>query len=163
MITMRIEGLIIRLLSLLFLVSAVGVECMHSSDTPSNQDGNTVSIAASSTQPATDVRGTWSGTFISRHSDTPPFTITVKINPDLQGHLIGDSSLNSDCLKDARLQVTVSGSNIVLAGSDKEGDNITFRGSIDNTGTLLTLSYIINASASARCETDDGTGTMGKR
>ena len=57
----------------------------------------------------------------------------------------------------------VSGSNVVLAGSDKEGDNISFRGNIDKTGTVLTLNYIINGSASPRCETDDGTGTMGKR
>jgi hypothetical protein len=159
---MKSEGLIIHPLPVLFLMLVVCVE-MHSSDKPNSQGSNTVSIAALSTQPAIDVKGTWSGTFISRHSDTSPFTITVKINSDLKGHLIGDSSLNSDCLKEARLQVTVNGSEIVLAGGDKEGDNITFRGSIDNTGTLLTLSYIINASASARCETDDGTGTMGKR
>jgi hypothetical protein len=66
-------------------------------------------------------------------------------------------------LKDGSLQVTVNGSNIVLAGGDNEGNHITFRGTIDQTGTLLNLNYILNSSASARCESDDGAGTMGKR
>ena len=59
--------------------------------------------------------------------------------------------------------MTVNGSNVVLAGSDKKGDTVTFEGTVDNTGTVLKLNYIINGSASARCEIDDGTGTMGKR
>jgi hypothetical protein len=116
-----------------------------------------------SQQTTTDIKGTWSGTFVSRHADISPFTITVKISSDSHGHLVGDSSLVSDCLDSHRLQVTVSGSNIVLAGSDAKGDTVTFRGTIDTTATLLTLNYIINGSASGRCETDDGSGTMGKR
>lgn len=122
-----------------------------------------ISAATSWTQAATDVRGTWSGTFISKNADISPFTITVKINSDTSGRLVGDSSLVSQCLDNHRLQVTVNGSNIVLAGSDAKGDSVTFTGTIDSTGTLLNLTYIINGSASARCEIDNGSGTMGKR
>ena len=110
-----------------------------------------------------DVTGTWSGTFQSRQPNFTPFTITVVINTDASGNLVGASSVSSDCLKDGSLHVTVNGSNIVLAGGDNEGDHITFRGTIDKTGTLLNLNYILNGSASARCESDDGAGTMGKR
>ena len=128
-------------------------------------DQNQLSTSApSSTQQAgIDVRGKWSGTLFSNHSDVAPFTMTVVITPDSRGHLIGGSSFNADCLKNAHLEVTVKGSTVVLAGSDKEGDNITLRGTLDNTGTLLTLTYVLNGSASGRCETDDGTGTLGKR
>jgi hypothetical protein len=117
-----------------------------------------------STQPAAvDVRGIWSGTFYSKHSNVAAFTMTVSINPDAHGHLIGTSSLNSDCLKDAQLQVTVTGSKVVLAGSNKEGDTITVRGTVDTTGTLLKSTYILNGSATGKCETDDGTGDLAKR
>jgi hypothetical protein len=110
-----------------------------------------------------DIRGTWSGTFYSNHSDVASFTMTVVINPDSRGRIVGSSTLTSHCLKGADLEVTVTGSNVVLAGSDKEGNNITLRGSLDNTGTLLKSTYILNGSASGRCETDDGTGTLTKR
>jgi hypothetical protein len=53
-------------------------------------------------------------------------------------------------------------SNVVLAGSDEEGDSVTFRGTADQSGTVLTMNYIVNASASGRCEMDRGRGTMGK-
>ncbi len=121
------------------------------------------SVLARAPQPTTDVRGTWSGTFFSRHSNVPPFTMTVVINPDLQGHLIGASTLKSQCMASARLEVTVTGSQVVLAGSDQRGDNLTVRGTVDNSGTLLNASYILNASAGGKCETDDGTGSLAKR
>jgi hypothetical protein len=130
--------------------------------TASSLQGASTATAAASTT-AADMKGTWSGTFQSKHADISPFTITVVINPNSQGHLIGTSSLASECVKDVRLQVTVNGSNVVLAGTDEDGDSITFRGSIDQTGTLLTMKYIANGSASGRCETDEGTGTMGRR
>ena len=57
----------------------------------------------------------------------------------------------------------MNGSNVVLAGSDADGDNITFGGTLDNPSALLTLNYVLNGSASRRCETDNGTGTMWKR
>ena len=131
---------------------------------PADDQGTQATSAAVSSQtPATDVRGTWSGTFYSKHSNVAPFTMTVVINPDSRGHLIGNSTLNSDCLKGAILQVTVTGSKVVLAGSDQEGDNITVRGTVDGTGTLLNANYILNGSATGKCETDDGTGSLGKR
>ena len=120
-------------------------------------------VSAGSTQPGLDVRGTWSGAFFSKHSNVAPFTMTVVINPDSRGHLIGTSSLNSDCLKGVQLEVTVTGSQVVLAGSDEEGDSMTVRGTVDKTGTLLKANYILNGSASGRCETDDGTGNLAKR
>src|SRR5213592_1132896 len=123
----------------------------------------TSSASGTTQQPAAEVRGTWSGTFFSKHSNVSPFTMTVVINPDSRGHLIGSSTLNSDCLKDVRLEVTVTGSNVVLAGSDESGDNITVRGTVDKTGTLLKASYILNGSATGRCETDNGKGNLAKR
>lgn len=112
---------------------------------------------------AADVRGTWSGTFSSSHSGVAPFTITVVISADAAGHIVGNSTLNSRCLKGAQLQVTVTGSTVVLAGHDKTGNNMTLRGSLDETGTLLKSAYIFNGSAGGGCETDDGTGTLTKR
>jgi hypothetical protein len=159
---MMTKTLVIRVLLLLFvLIRAVGAELIHGSGPTGNQHGDAVSISASSNQP--DVKGTWSGTFISRNAGFEPFTITVVISANSSGHLIGDASLVSRCLDSHRLKVTVTGSNIVLAGNDARGDTVTFSGTIDNTGTLLTLDYTINGSASARCEIDNGTGTMGKR
>ena len=114
-------------------------------------------------QAAVDFSGTWSGTFFSKHSNNAPFTLTVVIGSNSEGRLVGDSSHNSNCLKDLQLQVTVTGSRIVLAGSDSDGDNITLRGTIDKTGTLVKSTYILNGSATGRCETDDGTGTLAKR
>jgi hypothetical protein len=126
-----------------------------------DQPGNAASKSAR--QAAPDLKGTWSGTFLSKHADARPFTITVVINPDPNGALVGTSSLESDCIRSPRLQVSVSGSKVVLAGSDEDGNSIMFRGTVDSTGTLLTMKYIANGSASGRCETDNGSGTLGKR
>jgi len=112
---------------------------------------------------ASDLAGTWSGTFQSDHANMAPFTITVVINPDEQGHLIGKSDLVSPCVKGIKLQVTTEGSDVVLAGSDEDGDNLTFRGTMDASGTIMNMRYIANGSASGKCETDQGSGTMGKR
>jgi hypothetical protein len=35
--------------------------------------------------------------------------------------------------------VTVNGSNVLLAGSDAKGDTVSFRGTVDATGTVLKL------------------------
>ena len=121
------------------------------------------SSPSGSTQPAVDVKGTWSGTFFSKYSNVAPFTMTVVISPNSVGHLIGNSTLNSECLKGAQLEVTVTGSNVVLAGSNEEGDSLTVRGTLDSTDALLKASYIMNGSASGRCETDNGTGNLAKR
>jgi hypothetical protein len=145
-----------------WVITALGAVFLHASRTVDDQGKQPISSPGSQQQPDVDVRGTWSGTFFSRHSNIAPFTMTLMISADSHAHLTGASSLNSDCLKNAKLVVTVTGSNVVMAGSDEEGDNITVRGTIDNTGTLLKASYILNGSASGKCETDDGTGTLAK-
>jgi hypothetical protein len=128
-----------------------------------SQSTQPTSPAGSTQQAETNIRGTWSGTFFSKHPNVAPFTVTVVINPDSRGHLIGSSTLNSDCMKSAQLEVTVTGSTVVLAGSDEEGDNITVRGTVDKTGALLKATYILNASATGRCETDNGSAELAKR
>jgi len=147
---------------LLPLMTMIGAACLYAA--PAGAQSKQATSAAGSTQePAIEIRGTWSGTFFSKHSNVAPFTMTVVINPDSAGHLIGTSTLSSDCLKDVRLEVTVTGSKVVLSGSDESGDNITVRGTVDKTGALLKASYILNGSATGRCETDDGTGNLAKR
>jgi len=149
--------------SLLFLlVTFGGAQLAYGLGSPAHS-GSMVVAAGLSQQSTTDVTGTWSGTFQSRQPNFTPFTITVVINTDANGNLMGASSVSSDCLKDGSLHVQVNGARIVLAGGDSEGNHITFRGTIDKTGTLLNLNYVLNGSASARCESDDGAGTMGKR
>lgn len=143
----------IRILRLLCLISVAGVYLLQTSGAYANEKN-----AASTT-----VQGTWSGTFTSNSPNTSPFTITVVISPDSRGRLFGAASLVFECIKSHRLQVTQNGSSVVLAGSDAEGDNITFRGTLDSTGTLLNLNYVLNGSASRNCETDNGSGTLGKR
>lgn len=145
------------------IVIVLGAVSVYASSTVDDQSQQLISASASQQQADVDVRGTWSGTFFSKHSNVAPFTMTVVISADEHARLIGTSSLDSDCLKNAKLQVTVSGSQVVLAGSDEEGDNITVRGTVDNTGTLLKSTYILNGSATGRCETDRGTGNLAKR
>jgi nitrous oxidase accessory protein NosD len=87
----------------------------------------------------------------------------VVITPNSTGRIVGSSTLTSHCLKGAQLQVTVTGSTVVLAGSDKAGNTMTLRGSLDSTGTLLKSTYVLNGSATGACETDDGTGTLAKQ
>ena len=120
-------------------------------------------LQASALQGVPDVKGRWSGTFHSNHSGVDPFTITVVIDADLKAHLVARSELTSACMKGAKLTVTITGSEVVLAGSDKDGDSMTLRGTLDNTGTLLKSTYILNGSATGGCETDDGTGTLTKQ
>jgi hypothetical protein len=110
-----------------------------------------------------DVTGTWSGTFQSTHRETSPFTMTIVIGPDSGGQLLGNASLASDCFTDSVLHVTVDGSTVVFAGSDSGGNSITFRGGLDSSRTLLKMHYVVNGSASARCESDEGEGSLGKR
>ena len=139
------------------LISTVGAGPLQAANQASTAP------AGSAQQAASDVKGTWSGTFFSKHSNVSPFTMTVVISADSRGHLIGSSTLNSECLKGAQLEVTVTGSQVVIAGSDEAGDNMTVRGTVDSTGTLLKANYILNGSASGRCETDNGTGSLAKR
>src|SRR5260370_6164056 len=143
-------------------MSVMGAAYFYAASSTDGQSKQAIS-GAGSTQPAAEVRGTWSGTFYSKHSNVAPFTMTVVINPDSRGHLIGSSTLSSDCLKDARLEVTVTGSNVVLAGSDEDGDNITVRGTVYKTGALLKASYILNGSAPSADGTHDATATPPNR
>jgi len=141
----------------------MGAAYLYAPSPAGAQSRQPTSAAGSTQQPATQISGTWSGTFFSKDSNIAPFTMTVVMNPDSRGHLIGSSTLNSDCLKGAQLEVTVTGSKVVLAGSDEEGDSITVRGTVDKAGTLLKASYILNGSATGRCETDEGTGSLARR
>lgn len=147
----------------LLLLTTMRADWIYAAGSIDDQAEESTSTVGSAQQPGFDVKGTWSGTFFSKQSNVPPFTMTVVINPNLKGHLTGQSSLNSHCLKSAQLEVTVTGSTVVLAGSDAEGNNMTVRGTLDSTGTVLTSTYILNGSATGGCETDDGTGTLGKR
>ena len=144
-------------ISVLLLTTFIGLAVL---DTPH-------SVLAQTKQPApaeaSDVRGTWSGTFYSKHKNVAAFTVTIVIDQDDKGKLVGSSSLDADCLKGVQLEVTVTGSRVVLAGSDNDGNNITVRGAIDSTGTLAKVTYILNGSATGRCETDDGTGNLARR
>jgi hypothetical protein len=144
---------------LFLLISIFGAGLLHGASLPGDQ--NNIAAAGSLQQAA--AQEAWSGTFRSRYSDIAPFTITVVISSDASGNLIGKASIISDCLKDADLQVTVDGSNVTVAGSDQDGDTVTFQGTIDKTGTLVPLHYIINGSASGRCEVDDGAGSARKQ
>ena len=126
-------------------------------------DGQNNQLSSAAGAPAIDIRGTWSGTFYSNHSGVVASTMTVVISTNSRGRIVAGSILTSQCLKSARLQITVTGSDVVLAGSDKEGNNMTLRGSLDNTGTLLKSTYILNGSATGGCETDDGTVTLARR
>ena len=152
----------VQVSSWLLLMTLIGTSYFCAPRPAGAQSKQTTSAAGSAQQPATDVRGTWSGTFFSKHSNVTPFTMTVVINPDSQGHLIALYP-ESDCLKGVQLEVTVTGVKVVLAGSDEEGDNITVRGTVDKTGALLKASYILNGSASGRCETDGGTASLAKQ
>jgi hypothetical protein len=104
--------------------------------------------------------GTWQGRFSSRNFAS--FPVTLIINQAVGVKLTGAVNLGSPCLRNANLQVTVSGLNVVLSGSGPKGDSITFKGTVDSAGTQLTMTYILNASASGKCETDDGAGTLDK-
>src|SRR5215831_20087241 len=105
--------------------------------------------------------GTWHGRFSSHNFAS--FPVTLVINKGVGVKLAGAVNLGSPCLRSANLQITVNGSNVVLAGSNATGDSITFNGTLDSAGTQLDMKYILNASASGKCETDDGAGTLDKQ
>jgi hypothetical protein len=102
--------------------------------------------------------GVWRGTLSSRNYAPLPVTLILNQGDKLTGAV----SLISPCLRSADLEITTEGSNIRLAGTDAEGDTITFNGSLDRNGTHLVMRYILNASSSGRCQIDDGAGTLAK-
>ena len=104
--------------------------------------------------------GTWTGRLSSHNYES--FPVTLVVTKTGTGTLHGAVNQISRCLKDATLVFSANGSNVVLAGTDSEGDTVTLRGAVDDAGTTLMLNYIVNGSASARCETDQGEGTLDK-
>lgn len=106
-------------------------------------------------------KGNWSGRFSSHNFAS--FPVSIAITQDANGHLHGNANMAHPCMKAGKLIVTIVDNSIVLGGSDTEGNTITFRGTIDEAGTLLDLSFVLNGSPSARCETDQGKGSMEKQ
>jgi hypothetical protein len=147
---------------LAFLILATAGIGLMAASTPGSPTPQNTSDSGRAPQVSSALHGTWSGSFFSKHSRSA-FTLTVVITPDSHGHLVGDSTLSSNCLKGAKLQVTTMGSKVTLAGSDQDGDSLTIHGTLDSTGSLMQATYILNGSASGNCETDDGTGNLGKR
>jgi hypothetical protein len=148
--------------SLLLLIAVPPMASLHAAGPNDEQSGRAASDS-STQQVSADFKGTWSGTFFSKHENVPAFTMTVVINVDSGGRLIASASLNSDCLKDLPLEVTVVGSRVVLSGSDEDGNNITVRGTVDSAGTMVKAKYVLNGSATGKCEADTGTGSLAKR
>ena len=120
----------------------------------------TLPLLAQSPDPST-LTGTWVGRLSSRNFES--FPVTLIVSRTGKGRLRGAVNLISRCLKEATLQLTMDGQNVVFAGSDPDGDTVTLKGTLDSAGTALTLNYIVNGSASARCETDQGEGTLDKQ
>ena len=103
--------------------------------------------------------GKWMGRMSS--TNFASFEVTIDVSANSKAHIVGDGS---PCFTEAELVVTVSDSNVVtLAGRSKVGENVTFKGTIDSSGKQLDLTYIANGSSSARCETDQGAGTLDKQ
>jgi hypothetical protein len=105
--------------------------------------------------------GTWTGRLSSHNYES--FPVTLVITKVGTGTLHGAIDHISRCLKDAMLLFTMNGSNVVFAGTDAEGDTVTLNGAVDSAGTTFSLNYIVNSSAIARCETDQGEGTLDKQ
>ena len=129
-----------------------------------------LSIAASgygpqrtTSQANPNIAGTWSGSFQSKHANMSPFTMTAVIAPAPDGELLATASFASNCIGDTVLHVSFEGPKVVLAGSDPDGNSITLRGALDSSTTVLQMRYILNGSASGRCELDEGDGSIGKR
>src|SRR4051812_46306798 len=80
-------------------------------------------VAANPSAAPTPFEGVWHGTLSSRNYAAVP--VTLIINKGVGVKLAGALNLISPCLRDADLDVTMDGSNIVLAGSDPDGGTIT--------------------------------------
>ena len=103
--------------------------------------------------------GKWTGRVSSINFFS--FAVTMEISPDSKAHLLGEGS---PCFAEADLVVTTTGpDSVTLAGSSKAGESITFKGTLDRSEKQLDVTYIVNGSASARCETDQGEGTLDKQ
>lgn len=127
---------------------------------PYGRAGSSIQAGAGAATHPPPLAGTWQGRFSSRNFAS--FPVTLIINQGVGVKLTGAVNLGSPCLRSANLQVSVSGLNVVLAGSNTKGDSITFKGTVDTAGSQLSMSYVLNAGASGNCETDDGAGTLDK-
>src|SRR5262245_40018831 len=94
--------------------------------TPLNKAGSSVLQTANAGTNLFSLVGTWHGTFSSHNFAS--FPVALVINQGVGVKLTGAVNLGSPCLRNANLQVTVNGSNVVLAGSSARGDSITFNG-----------------------------------
>jgi hypothetical protein len=149
-------------LGLLLMLPASAVGAVPIAGTIGTGDQSRITLAAAS--PNAAAQGTWSGTFRSKHTHIAPFTLSLVVNPDMHGHLTNTSGLASYCLlRNVDLHVIISGSNVILAGTDEVGNTLTFEGTIDTTGRVLTTHYVTNGSASGKCESDDGTAYLQKQ
>lgn len=107
------------------------------------------------------VAGRWSGPFQSTDTSSLSFTARLLINQDANGNLAAAASfIGSPCIESANLKGAIVGLNVTLSGSDSIGDSITLHGTTNTSGTQMVLRYTLNAGASGRCETDNGTGTL---
>lgn len=117
---------------------------------------------AAPAQPTPDLSGTWTGTLAQKTPDGPSYAVSVSISPDSKGVLWGTTTLDSKCVKNPRLKVRINGSTVALVGSDADGDSLSLKGTLDNTGKVLTMTFTANGSASGRCESIRGTATLQK-
>jgi len=105
--------------------------------------------------------GKWNGRVSSVNFSS--FAVTIEIGPDSdsKAHLVGEGS---PCFAEADLAVTITGPNSVnVAGRRKAGETIILKEILDSSEKQLDVTYITNGSASARCETDQGAGTLDKQ
>ena len=126
-------------------------------------------LAAVAKEP--DIHGHWSGAFRSKHFHIAPFTLDMDIDsaevPGRRGHKHGRLGKNSGpgyCISgDVNLEIDREGSNVVIAGTNGTGDTISLVGTIDPSGSVMTLDYVTNGSVSGKCESDDGMATLTRK
>src|SRR5438445_11398839 len=92
--------------SVLLLMAMMGSASVYAASPAGDQSKQDTSAAGTT---ATDVRGTWSGTFFSKHSNAAPLTMTLVINAHSRGHLIATSSSNWDALECVQRDLTITG------------------------------------------------------
>jgi hypothetical protein len=114
-------------------------------------------------QNAPDLSGTWTGTLEQKSPEGPTAAMSINIAADANGGLLGTATLDSKCVKNPRLKVRVEGNNVKFVGSDAQGDSLSLRGTLDQTGKILTMTFSANGSASGRCESVKGTATLQKQ
>ena len=103
--------------------------------------------------------GKWAGRVSSASSAS--FVVTIEIGADSKAHIVGEGS---PCFAEADLVLTTTGpESVTLAGSSKSHENVTFKGTLDGNEKQIEVTYIVNGSGSARCETDRGAGTLEKQ